>query len=210
MGMQKEVNSDYLLWKRIKAGETQAYHDLYMQYADVLFSFGNIYTKDQDFIKDCIHDLFFDLYKYRKNLSDNDHIRNYLFKSLKRKIQTPPSGKLKLVYSQEVQEENEQSAIGSDAEEAEYQEENIANIRKAIDKLSERQQEVLNLRFQIGLPYTEIAKILDISVESVRTLVYRSVKTIREELKLSNNALILFSMQIGKLWLLMKDEGKQL
>lgn len=199
MGMQKEVNSDYLLWKRIKAGETQAYHDLYMQYADVLFSFGNIYTKDQDFIKDCIHDLFFDLYKYRKNLSDNDHIRNYLFKSLKRKIQAPPSGKLKLVYSQEVQEGNEQSAIGTDAEEAEYQEENIANIRKAIDKLSERQQEVLNLRFQIGLPYTEIAKILDISVESVRTLVYRSVKTIREELKLSNNALILFSMQIGKL-----------
>lgn len=199
MGMQKEVNSDYLLWKRIKAGETQAYHDLYMQYADVLFSFGNIYTKDQDFIKDCIHDLFFDLYKYRKNLSDNDHIRNYLFKSLKRKIQAPPSGKLKLVYSQEVQEENEQSAIGTAAEEAEYQEENIANIRKAIDKLSERQQEVLNLRFQIGLPYTEIAKILDISVESVRTLVYRSVKTIREELKLSNNALILFSMQIGKL-----------
>lgn len=199
MGMQKEVNSDYLLWKRIKAGETQAYHNLYMQYADVLFSFGNIYTKDQDFIKDCIHDLFFDLYKYRKNLSDNDHIRNYLFKSLKRKIQTPPSGKLKLVYSQEVQEGNEQSAIGTDAEESEYQEENIANIRKAIDKLSERQQEVLNLRFQIGLPYTEIAKILDISVESVRTLVYRSVKTIREELKLSNNALILFSMQIGKL-----------
>ena len=199
MGMQKEVNSDYLLWKRIKAGETQAYHDLYMQYADVLFSFGNIYTKDQDFIKDCIHDLFFDLYKYRKNLSDNDHIRNYLFKSLKRKIQAPPSGKLKLVYSQEVQEGNEQSAIGTDAEESEYQEENIANIRKAIDKLSERQQEVLNLRFQIGLPYTEIAKILDISVESVRTLVYRSVKTIREELKLSNNALILFSMQIGKL-----------
>lgn len=199
MGMQKEVNSDYLLWKRIKAGETQAYHDLYMQYADVLFSFGNIYTKDQDFIKDCIHDLFFDLYKYRKNLSDNDHIRNYLFKSLKRKIQAPPSGKLKLVYSQDVKEGNEQSAIGTDAEESEYQEENIANIRKAIDKLSERQQEVLNLRFQIGLPYTEIAKILDISVESVRTLVYRSVKTIREELKLSNNALILFSMQIGKL-----------
>jgi RNA polymerase sigma factor (sigma-70 family) len=199
MGMQKEVNSDYLLWKRIKAGETQAYHDLYMQYADVLFSFGNIYTKDQDFIKDCIHDLFFDLYKYRKNLSDNDHIRNYLFKSLKRKIQSTPSGKLKLVYIQSVQEENEKNPSDTDTEDTEYQEENIANIRKAMNKLSERQQEVLNLRFQIGLPYTEIAKILDISVESVRTLVYRSVKTIREELKLNNNALILFSMQIGKI-----------
>jgi RNA polymerase sigma factor (sigma-70 family) len=102
-----------------------------------------------------------------------------------------------LVYIQTIQEENEKNP--SDTEDAEDQEENIANIRKAMNKLSERQQEVLNLRFQIGLPYTEIAKILEISVESVRTLVYRSVKTIREELKLSNNALILFSMQIGKL-----------
>lgn len=190
--MQKEINSDYLLWKRIKAGETQAFNELYMHFADVLFSFGLIYTKDQEFIKDCIHDLFFDLYKYRKNLSDNDHIRNYLFKSLKRKIQSPQSGKLRLVYTDTFQEENGLKGLSSETEEQELQEENIAHIRKAIHKLSERQQEVLNLRFQIGLPYTEIAKILDISVESVRTLVYRSVKTIREELNLNHNALILF------------------
>jgi len=194
MGMQKEVNSDYLLWKRIKTGETQAFHELYMQFADILFSFGLIYSKDQEFIKDCIHDLFFDLYKYRKNLSDNDHIRNYLFKSLKRKIQSPQSGRLKLVYTNALQEDNEQNISSVEAERLEYQEENIANIRKAMTKLSDRQQEVLNLRFQVGLSYPEIARILEISVESVRTLVYRSVKTIREELSLNNTAIILFYM----------------
>jgi len=193
--MQKEVNTDFLLWKRVKAGETQAFHELYMQFADILFSFGLIYSKDQEFIKDCIHDLFFDLYKYRKNLSDNDHIRNYLFKSLKRKIQSPQSGKLKLVFTNTFQEGNEQKASLAETEGLENQEENIENIRIAMGKLSDRQQEVLNLRFQVGLSYTEIAKILDISVESARTLVYRSVKTIREELKLSNNALILFYLQ---------------
>ncbi len=193
--MQKEVNSDYLLWKRVKAGETQAFHELYMQFADVLFSFGLVYSKDQEHIKDCIHDLFFDLYKYRKNLSDNDHIRNYLFKSLKRKIQSSQSGKLKLVFTNSVGDENEQKALGTDAEELELEEENIENIRAAMRKLSERQQEALNLRFQVGLPYAEVATILDISVESVRTLVYRAVKTIREELKLSNSALILFYLQ---------------
>ena len=194
--MQKEVNTDFLLWKRVKAGETQAFHELYMQFADILFSFGSIYSKDQEFIKDCIHDLFFDLYKYRKNLSDNDHIRNYLFKSLKRKIQSPQSGKLKLVFTNTFQEGNEQKASLAETEGLENQEENIENIRIAMGKLSDRQQEVLNLRFQIGLSYTEIAKILDISVESARTLVYRSVKTIREELKLNNNALILFYLQV--------------
>jgi RNA polymerase sigma factor (sigma-70 family) len=193
--MQREVNSDYLLWKRIKAGETLAFHELYMQFADILFSFGSIYTKDQELVKDCIHDLFFDLYKYRKNLSDNDHIRNYLFKSLKRKIQSPQSGKLKLVFTNTFHEGNEGKASLAETEGLENQEENIENIRIAMGKLSDRQQEVLNLRFQVGLSYTEIAKILDISVESARTLVYRSVKTIREDLKLNNSALILFYLQ---------------
>ena len=203
--MQKEVNTDFLLWKRIKAGETLAFHELYMQFADILFSFGLIYSKDQELVKDCIHDLFFDLYKYRKNLSDNDHIRNYLFKSLKRKIQSPQSGKLKLVFTNTFQEENEQKTSLAETEALENQEENIKNIRIAMGKLSDRQQEVLNLRFQVGLSYPEIAKILDISVESVRTLVYRSVKTIREELKLNNNALILFYLQISKSYLIAQD-----
>jgi len=196
--MHKEVNSDYLLWKRVKAGETQAFHELYMQFADILFSFGSVYSKDQEFVKDCIHDLFFDLFKYRKNLADNDHIRNYLFKSLKRKIQSPQSRKLKLVFTNTFQEENEQKKSLSESEDIENQEENIENIRNAMGKLSDRQQEVLNLRFQVGLPYTEVARILDISVESVRTMVYRSVKTIRLELKLNNNALILFYLQIHR------------
>ena len=176
-----------------------------MQFADILFSFGLIYSKDQELVKDCIHDLFFDLYKYRKNLSDNDHIRNYLFKSLKRKIQSPQSGKLKLVFTNTFQEENEQKTSLAETEALENQEENIKNIRIAMGKLSDRQQEVLNLRFQVGLSYPEIAKILDISVESVRTLVYRSVKTIREELKLNNNALILFYLQISKSYLIAQD-----
>lgn len=192
--MQKEVNSDYLLWKRIKAGETQAFNDLYMQYADILFSFGHLYTKDQELIKDCIHDLFFDLYKYRKNLSDNDHIRHYLFKSLKRKIQSPQSAKLKIVYTDSVSDETNSRLLASETEGLEFQEESIANIKKAMDKLPEKQREVLNLRFQIGLSYNEIAQILDISVESVRTQVYRSVKAIREELNLNPSTLILLSI----------------
>jgi len=96
-----------------------------------------------------------------------------------------------------LQDENEQKTSETDAEGGELQEESIENIRNAMSKLSDRQQEVLNLRFQVGLPYAEVATILDISVESVRTLVYRAVKTIREELKLNNSALILFYLQMS-------------
>lgn len=187
--MQKEVNSDYLLWNRMKAGETKAFNEVYQTYADILFSFGMVYSKDREYVKDCIHDLFFELYKYRKNLSDNDHIRNYLFKSLKRKIQSANKAKLELIYTENIHESGD-SKITSDGEDE--QEERLEQIRKALTKLSEHQQEVLNLRFQIGLNYAEIARLMDISVESVRTLVYRSVKTIREELHVRSSAVLLF------------------
>lgn len=196
--MQKEVNIDYLLWKRIKAGETNAFHELYLQYADILFSFGSIYSKDHELVKDCIHDLFFDLYKYRKNLSDNDHIRNYLFKSLKRKIVSPQNGKLNLVYSSAIQNENVNGTTSADEDLLEEKEENLDRIRKAIELLPDRQKEALNLRFQLDLPYSEIAKILEITVESVRTLIYRAVKTIREEIKNDNISLLLLFLQAGK------------
>ncbi len=196
--MQKEVNQDYLLWRRIKTGETQAFHELYLQYADILFSFGSIYTKDQEFLKDCIHDLFFDLYKYRKNLADNDHIRNYLFKSLKRKIQASKNGKLSLVYTSGFLEENDRSSATAESDFQEEQEATIERIKNAIGKLPDRQQEALNLRFQVGLSYHEVAVLMEISVESVRTLVYRSVKVLREELKIKESSLLLFFMQLHK------------
>lgn len=188
--MQNGVNIDYLLWRRIKAGETNAFHELYLQYADILFSFGSIYSKEKEWVKDCIHDLFFDLYKYRKNLSDNDHIRHYLFKSLKRKILLPKNGKLNLVYSSKTMEEDLQYSTFEE-EQFQTREENLEQIRKAIERLPDRQQEALNLRFQLGLSYAEIAKLMDISVESARTLIYRSVKTIREELRVRRGGLIL-------------------
>lgn len=190
--MQKEINIDYIFWKRLKAGETQAFHELYMQYADILFSFGMVYSKDPEFVKDCIHDLFFELYKYRKNLADNDHIRNYLFKSLRRKIQSSKGRKLSLVYTNKIEEKETQKTAVTVEDEIEEQEENLERIKQTIRKLSDKQQEVLNLRFQVNLPYPEIAKILDISVESVRTLVYRTVKAIREELQEGKKNLILF------------------
>ena len=196
--MQKEVNQDYLLWRRIKTGETQAFHELYLQYADILFSFGSIYTKDQEFLKDCIHDLFFDLYKYRKNLADNDHIRNYLFKSLKRKIQASKNGKLSLVYTSGFLEENDRSSATVESDFQEEQEATIERIKNAIGKLPDRQQEALNLRFQVGLSYHEVAVLMEISVESVRTLIYRSVKVLREELKIKESSLLLFFMQLHK------------
>jgi RNA polymerase sigma factor (sigma-70 family) len=49
-----------------------------------------------------------------------------------------------------------------------------------LNQLSVKQKEALYLRFNESMEYPEIAKVMNISVESVRKQVYRAIKTIRE------------------------------
>jgi DNA-directed RNA polymerase specialized sigma24 family protein len=58
------------LWDDIRNGNAEAFDQFYDQYVDILFSFGLSITNDAEHIKDSIHDLFFELYKYRRNFSD--------------------------------------------------------------------------------------------------------------------------------------------
>ncbi len=177
--MLKEGNSDYLLWKQIKSGNAEAFQELYRIYADILFAFGTIFTRDHELVKDCIHDLIFDLYKYRKNLSDNDNIKNYLFKALKRRIQSSSKNKLTIVYGEhlngdDLQDEND------DASEEQLK---MEQINRLINQLPDKQREMIKLRYQLEMPYHEISTLMDISVESVRTSIYRSIKSLREQLE---------------------------
>lgn len=180
--MREDWNTDYYLWKRIKAGETAAFQELYNQYADTLYAFGRVFTRDSELVKDCIHDLMVDLFKYRKKLADNDNIRNYLFKSLKRKIQTSSKKRNGIVLSENITGELEPTEGTDDSESSDEQQQQMAQINRLIDRLPDKQKEILNLKFQLEMPYNEIAAVLEISVESVRTSVYRSIKTIREQL----------------------------
>ena len=84
--MQKVWSQEDNLWKRFKEGNDDAFYCLYDQYADNLFKYGIHFSKDRAFIQDCIHDLFLELYKYRKKLSETDNIQFYLYRSLRRII----------------------------------------------------------------------------------------------------------------------------
>jgi RNA polymerase sigma factor (sigma-70 family) len=179
--MGKEYNKDYFLWHRFKEGDENAFYLLYDQYADALYSFGKCFLKDHDLIKDCIHDLFLDLYKYKGQLSDTDNIRFYLFRSLRRKLfkkqqkfsSFPFNDKI-LLNQTDVVPAYEDTLI-----EEEITTKNHRLLQLAMKSLTIKQRKVLSLHFEQDLSYSEIAELFDISIESVRTLVYRSLKILR-------------------------------
>lgn len=186
-------------WQNFIAGDNEAYRELYNENIDKLYSYGIRFSKDPDVVKDCIHDLFVDLNNYRAKLSKNVNVSAYLYSSLRRKIFSciPKSN-----ASIEVDNLDQSLfAVEWNAESNMIHSEEwrllSSRLNKELKNLSGRQQEVLFLKFHSELTYEEVADIMNISVATCRTLVYRAIKQLREKMegvpKTALYLLILFS-----------------
>ncbi len=177
--------TDAQLWDQFRGGEERAFARIYQDHAKVLFTYGMRLVRDGAMIEDCIHDLFIDLWDRKEHLSPTDSIRLYLLKSLKRKVIRAAAKKHKLVlqdgseagYAFPFELSHEALLIQQQlsAEQAE-------RLKQGIAKLTSNQQEIIFLRFYAGLPYEEIGSLLAINYQSVKNLMFRAMKTLRQSL----------------------------
>ncbi len=192
----KETEVENTLWERFTLGDQSAFGSLYDQYSDVLYGFGLRYTSDKELIKDCIHDLFIDLHHYRSGLAKEVNVKFYLLKSLRRKLNA--AHRKASVFSFQGWNSDETLPISTFTFSIEYEmimDENQRDILRAlaleINQLPDRQREILYLKFNHDLDYEEIAAIMQISVPTCRTFIYRALKQLRGRLEI---VYILFAM----------------
>ncbi|WP_335967026.1 sigma-70 family RNA polymerase sigma factor [Galbibacter sp. PAP.153] len=178
------MNQEQLIWHRVREGDVQALNTLYDLYVDKLYAYGMKLTSKSYLVKDAIHDLFLDLYKYRKNLSEVSNIEGYLIISFKRKL-------VKLIKNDYRNKEDVSKdvfhTLYTDSEEykilkSETAKEQSHRLSNALQKLPSKQREILFFRFYDDKDYDEISQLMGISVTSARTQVYRAIKTLRSEL----------------------------
>ena len=173
------------IWLNLKNGDRAALGELYDEYIELLYSYGMSISKDRAHVMDSIQDLFIDLFKYRKNLAMTDNIKYYLFKSLKRKINRKYFRKI-IPLSMEVQDSknyknknysksHEETIISS-----EVSLRRTNNLMIGINSLTKKQRKGLYLRFNKEKTYEEIAKIMEVSLETSRTTIYRAIKKLRK------------------------------
>ena len=182
--MHKELKEEYNLWGQFREGNDQAFYLLYDKYADNLYKYGCHFSKDKDLIKDCIHDLFLDLYKYRKRISETESIKFYLFRSLRRIIHKGQVKVIPLVYDEafELPGDNPVFSHEDYLISMETEIENHKVLYDAIKTLSNRQRESLSLKFEHNHTYPEIAEIMGVAASAIDS--YRN--SIRTKLGLNN------------------------
>ena len=179
--MNRNADKEYwqLLWNQFKAGDKKAFETIYNEFVDVLFDYGCKITLDKTIVEDAIQDLFIDIYKYNVRLHHPEYLQFYLFKSLKRIIIRKLKGNRKLNYTDDSPEKFDFKFLIEDETEDKNFEGQLNLLQKELKNLDAKKRELLFLKFNSGLTYAEIGKLLDLKPDTVKKQIQRLIKNIR-------------------------------
>ena len=180
------------LWNRFRQNDEYAFDELAKRRYRLLFNYATKFTKDTELIKDCIQDLFLELWYRRTRLTDTSYVTVYLISALrnnlvrKLKLNTRLDDSADIAVSCEGFTDNltvETMLISSESMSQKERE-----IRNAVNRLPRRQQEVIFLKFYEGLSNDEIAKVMEIERQTVSNFIYRAICQLKNDLPSFSNA----------------------
>ncbi|AHW60611.1 RNA polymerase sigma-70 factor, ECF subfamily [Draconibacterium orientale] len=197
-----EEKADLYLWENLLNGDNNALSDIYKRYVDDLYSYGLKISGNESLVKDCIQEVFIRLMANRKNLVAGSNIHVYLFKSLRSRLldEMRSGNRRSEILNTKTRFEEEENSPSVEA--VTIQNEEQSHIKKklqtALEGLTEKQREIIFLKFTEGLNYDEISTILGIDKASARTLLYRTLKLIKANIKMKGLILFLFMRYFKK------------
>lgn len=182
--MALAFHSDKALWVAFKKGNRDALDTLFRSHYPSLYQYGLKIYNDALFIEESLQNFFLHLYDRRANLADLENIKPYLFKayrrSLIRNIENARKGrsihKELLTWYPDISFSADELLIQK--EEQNYQKEILLEI---LNKLPNRQREVIYLRYYDNLQISEIAEVLSISYQGTVNTIHKAIKAIRND-----------------------------
>lgn len=171
------------LWDRFLDGDLDAWEQIFKLYYSDLYGYGLKLSSRSELTKDCIHELFVMLWDRKDHLAKVDSIKAYLLASLRRSLLKKVRKRRKYYEDQEIKE-SESLQIQFSPEvmliKDEVKAEKVEALYKALDQLSDRQKEVLYLKYFNGMSYDEIEDILSIKYQSIKNHIHRAISKLRD------------------------------
>jgi RNA polymerase sigma factor (sigma-70 family) len=168
------------LWNNFRTGDEFAYTSLMGIFTNPMFRYGIRFVNDTDFVKDCIQDVFFELWNRRERIKQTESVKSYLFKALRMRIfREKPKWKL----SESIDDNYEfivEFDVEADIIKQELSEEICLKLRTILESLPKRQKEILYLRFYEGMDQDRIAEVMGLNHQSVYNLLHESILRLRK------------------------------
>ena len=180
------ITEDTQLWLSFKQGKEGAFSMIFKKYYNDLYFYGLKLTNDEALVKDTIQDFFALLWLRREQLGEVENVKAYLIISFRRELVRGSNAIRKLIEKKQLFKDTlsefelskEDLIVQND-----FQNENILQLKKALNKLKATQREIIYLRFYSGFDDKEISQILNIKYQSVRNKIHRALNALRKHLK---------------------------
>lgn len=188
-----EKTSDALLWCRLIADDEEAFAVLFEKYLSPLVNYGKTLLPSHEKVKDCVQDVFVDIWLYRHSLNEEVIVKAYLFSSVRKRIARlyERDRIFRQTTSLEDIEFSLKFSIDHELIANEIMEAEVVQLNRLLNSLPPRQKETLYLRYHQGLSLEQIAEILDINHQSVKNLLHRAILHLRKEWKGTISLLLL-------------------
>ncbi|WEK33712.1 MAG: sigma-70 family RNA polymerase sigma factor [Candidatus Pseudobacter hemicellulosilyticus] len=176
----KHHQRDLLYWEGFVQGNQQALGSLFRLYYPDLFRYGHKIVPEPAVLEDCIQELFIELWQ-QKNPAPELSVKAYLLRAMKYKLLKILRKKNNTLLQENIEtqgvfEISHEDFLISGQENAEQS----RRVIQAFSQLSNRQQEIVYLRFYQGLGYEEISAIMNINYQVARNLLHQAIKALKK------------------------------
>lgn len=174
-----------IYWDNMINGDKAAFLSIYHNHYRALFYYGFSLTADRELTKDCIQELFLDIWNTRPTLNKEvENIQSYLFTWLRRKISRTQSRLLKEKSYEQSREVNETKEFSYEELLIAFQqtEEKKEQLSRALETLTKKQLEIIRLKFFENLSYAAISEKTSLSTRTVYNLIYVAISRLRESM----------------------------
>lgn len=150
-----------------------------------LFIYGSKFRRDDEFVKDCLQDVFLGLWKNRETLGSTNYVKSYLFKCVRNKIYRELHKNRWHLQTMQLDENyyfDVEFSIEHHLIREQTLRETAAKFSDALNKLPKREKEIIYLRFYQNLEISEIVEVMEINAQSVYNLLHKALSHLRDPL----------------------------
>lgn len=169
------MEEDKKLYKRFLKGDKESFEVIVDKYMEKIIYFIYGFVKRMDVAEDLSQDVFVYILTNKNKYDFKYSLKTYLYIIAKSRAINYIKRENKITYLQD----NEYIFTEEEIEEVIFSKEKSKKIKEAISKLPEPQNQIIYLVDIEELSYSEICKILDMSMPKVKSLIHRARKKLK-------------------------------
>jgi RNA polymerase sigma-70 factor (ECF subfamily) len=180
--MHYKNSSDQQLWQYCRQDDMKAYNELFDRYAAKLYKQAIRYIKETMIAEELVMDLLFNIWQKRDQPIMEKDVSSYLFRAMRNQVLKHLRKNIPLTTSIDLLEEN---AL-VESKQADY---NLITAdtdrlyQMKLHELSSQRRKVFKLSREENLSYAEIAKEMNLSINTVENYMVAALSALRKSTK---------------------------